>query len=79
MHRTTIYLDDDIYQTIRRLARERATTQAEIIRGALRRALDTDRPRLTCIGVGQGDGTDVGRKAEALLDEAGRKAEWRSS
>lgn len=65
MHKTTLYLEDDLRERIARVAKESGRSQAEIIRDALRTFL-IRRKRPRSIGLGQ-DGPDLSDRAEDLL------------
>lgn len=45
MDKTTVYLPLELKAALRRLARERGVSEAEVIRESIRRAVATDRPR----------------------------------
>jgi predicted transcriptional regulator len=66
MHKTTLYLDPDMYERIRRIANATRRTQAAVIREALEVYTRgrTRRPR--SIGIARGP-ADVSQRAEELL------------
>lgn len=45
MEKTTVYLPDDLRDAVKRAARARGVSEAEVIREALRAAVGADRPR----------------------------------
>lgn len=45
MEKTTLYLPDDLKQAVRRAARSRGVSEAEVIRSSIRDAVATERPR----------------------------------
>ena len=45
MEKTTVYLTPELKSAIKRLARQRQVTEAEVIRESIRRAVGGDRPR----------------------------------
>ena len=78
MHRTTVYLDEEIALAIRQLAEREQRSQAEIIREALQRYLKHTRarggpPRPVGIGAWRSGRGDVSERAEELLRQAARK------
>jgi hypothetical protein len=67
MHKTTLYLEDDLYETLKRLADSAGETQASIIREALRSFVSGKRPRRPrSIGLGRG-GKDLSERVEEAL------------
>ncbi len=69
MKKTTVYLDPDVDRALARLAAERHMSKAELIRAALRRAVEeTQPPLVTAIGVGEGPG-DVAADIDRHLVE----------
>jgi hypothetical protein len=73
MHRTTIYLPEDMKARIAQMARIQRTTEAEFIRGAIERALERPRPRGGLFH--SGDPTWASRDEELLAEGFG---EWES-
>lgn len=69
MHKTTLYLDDEIRERIARAARETGRSQADVIRDALH-AFFTRRQRPRSIGLGKG-GADLSDRSEELLEGFG--------
>lgn len=45
MHKTTIYLPTELKSAIKRVARQRGVSEAEVIRDSIREAVGDDRPR----------------------------------
>ncbi len=71
MKKTSIYLDPELDAALDRLAGSRGTSKAEVIREALRRAVEhAPRPRVTAIGVGRGPG-DVAANVDRHLEQTG--------
>lgn len=71
MHKTTLYLDEDLDRDLSRLARERGVTKAEFIRSTLRESVEGHaRPRIAAIGVFHGPG-DVAENVDRYLRETG--------
>jgi predicted transcriptional regulator len=69
MHKTTLYLEDEVRERIARVAKETQRSQAQVIRDALRAVfLPARRPR--SIGLGKG-GADLSDRAEELLEGFG--------
>ena len=69
MHKTTLYLEDEVRERIARVAKETGRSQAEVIRDALR-AFFMRRKKPRSIGLGKG-GPDLSDRAEDLLDGFG--------
>ena len=71
MHKTTIYLDEEAYARIRRIAEATGRTQAAVIREALAAYTGGGGPRRPrSIGMGAGTG-DLSDRAEDLLEGMG--------
>jgi hypothetical protein len=70
MRKTTIYLEDDMYRTLRRLADGSGRTQAQIIRDALLAYTRGERRRPRSIGMGKG-GPRLSERADELLSGFG--------
>jgi predicted transcriptional regulator len=69
MHKTTLYLEDEVRERIARVAKETHRSQAQVIRDALRAVfLRAKKPR--SIGLGKG-GPDLSDHAEELLEGFG--------
>lgn len=72
MHKTTVYLDEQIYLKIRRLAEATGRTQAMIIREALAEYQGSSkRKRPSSIGAGASGAPDLSDRAEELLQGFG--------
>lgn len=72
MHKTTVYLDEQIYEKIRRLAQATGRTQAMIIREALAAyQAGGARRRPSSIGAGASGTPDLADRAEELLEGFG--------
>jgi predicted transcriptional regulator len=69
MHKTTLYLEDEVRERIARVAKETGRSQAEVIRDALHAFL-TRRKKPRSIGLGKG-GRDLSDRADDLLDGFG--------
>jgi len=69
MHKTTLYLEDELRARIARVAKETGRSQAEVIRDALR-AFFLRRKKPRSIGLGKG-GPDLSDRAEELLEGFG--------
>lgn len=69
MHKTTLYLEDEVRERIARVARATGRSQADLIRGALR-AFFVRRKKPQSIGLGKG-GPDLSDRAEELLEGFG--------
>jgi 16S rRNA U516 pseudouridylate synthase RsuA-like enzyme len=67
--RTTVYLDEEAYRRLQRLAKRRGRPAAELIREAVTeyslRALPAGRP--SCIGSGRSGRRDLAERSEDLL------------
>jgi ribbon-helix-helix CopG family protein len=77
MQRTQIYLEPDLAQSLDRLARQRGTSRADLIRVAARRLVNEESEEpfgsiLSLAGIGQDkDGaTDVSQRHDAYLADA---------
>lgn len=70
MKKTSIYLEPELDHALARRAAETGITKAELIRGALRRAVGDTRPRIRAIGLGAGPG-DVSTDVDWHLRETG--------
>jgi hypothetical protein len=67
MRKTTVYLPDELYESLRRTAQRMRKAQAPIVREALGLYLRTgQRPMPRSIGTGEDDGL-AGRDAKAWL------------
>jgi len=63
MRRTTISIDDPLLRDLRRMAEERRTSIAAIIREAVEEKLATFRPRPRSLGIGASGHSDTARRA----------------
>lgn len=75
MQKTTVYLPEDLKASLERVALEAERSVAEIIREALRKAVDESRkprPRVPLTGEGLGDPTAALRVDELLRGGFGR-------
>jgi len=73
MHKTTIYLEDELKAELDRVAAETGRSEAEIIREGVRLALDRTQPPLPRSGTfDSGDGSQSERVDE-LLEGFGRR------
>lgn len=78
MHRTTVYLGEEVAVAIRHLAESQNRSQAEIIREALQKYVKEaeqkgNRPPIQGIGAYRSGRSDVSERAEELLRELTRK------
>lgn len=74
MHRTQIYLQPDLNADLDRLARERGTSKADLIRLAARRFVEQEQagdedPLLGLIGLGDAGPGQVSEEHDRLLAE----------
>jgi metal-responsive CopG/Arc/MetJ family transcriptional regulator len=63
MQRTTIVAPDELLKRLRRMAAERGTSMADLIREALEDKVRTDRPRPRSLGLGASGYSDTARRA----------------
>lgn len=71
MKKTTVYLELDLDLALARLAAQRRVSKAEVIRAALRDAArQSERPRITAIGLVRGPG-DVADNVDRHLADTG--------
>lgn len=73
MHKTTIYLDDELYRRVRRLSASTGRTQADIIREAVRAYQVEPLRRPRSIGLGASGEGDLSERAEELLAGMGEE------
>lgn len=73
--KTTVYLDPADYRRLKAIARARGCPPAQLVREAVARYAATEAPakRARSIGVGRSRKTDVGERAEELLEGFGRR------
>jgi predicted transcriptional regulator len=69
MHKTTLYLEEEVRERIARVAKETGRSQADLIREALR-SFFIRRKKPRSIGLGKG-GPDLSDRAEELLEGFG--------
>ena len=74
VHKTTIYLEDEVYEKIRQLAQASGRTQAAIIREALARLTTRGKRRPRSIGMGASGRSDLSDRADELLDGLGEES-----
>ena len=75
MHRTQIYLPEELNQALDELARRRGTTKAELVRRAAQRLVDEELspeqdPIWGIVGLGEGRGGNVSEEHDRYLSEA---------
>lgn len=71
MKKTSVYMEPELDRALDRLAARDDLSKAEVIRRALRQAVEgLDRPRMTAIGVGVGP-PDFAANADKYLDGFG--------
>ena len=63
MRRTTISMDDPLLRDLHRMAEERCTSVAAIVREAVEEKLATYRPRPRSLGIGASGHPDTARRA----------------
>jgi metal-responsive CopG/Arc/MetJ family transcriptional regulator len=62
MERTTISLPEELLDRLRRIAAERQTSMASLIREAVEQKVAEHRPRPRSLGVGASGATDTARR-----------------
>jgi metal-responsive CopG/Arc/MetJ family transcriptional regulator len=62
MRRTTIMAPEDLLERLRRMAADRGTSVAELIREALEDKVKTHRPRPRSLGIGASGHTNTARR-----------------
>lgn len=75
MVKTTVYLPEELKSALKRVATESERSEAEMIRDAIRSAVEIrerPRPRIPLTGQGLGDST-AAERAEDLLEGFGRR------
>jgi metal-responsive CopG/Arc/MetJ family transcriptional regulator len=65
MQKTTVYLPAELRSAVKRAARARGVTEAEVIRDAIRQRVGSDRPRPR--GALFASGSPIARAEDALL------------
>ena len=63
MQRTTISLSDELFERVRRVAAERHTSIAALVREALQEKLRNHRPLPRSLGAGASGQTDTARRS----------------
>lgn len=71
MHKTTLYLPDDLRLAVKSAARREGVSEAEVIRRSIRQAVGSARPRPR--GALYASGQPVARQAEELLKGFGER------
>ncbi len=74
MQRTTIVAPEDLLKRLRRMAAERGTSMADLIREALEDKVTTDRPRPRSLGLGASGHADTAQRAS---NEPSTPRAWR--
>jgi metal-responsive CopG/Arc/MetJ family transcriptional regulator len=74
MQRTTIVAPEHLLKRLRRMAAERGTSMADLIREALEDKVGTDQPRPRSLGVGASGHADTAQRAG---DERPVPRSWR--
>jgi predicted transcriptional regulator len=67
MHKTTLYLDDDLYARVQREAEARGTTQALVVREAIAAHVGRRMRTSKSAGLGRSGKGDLSERAEELL------------
>ena len=73
MHKTTLYLDDDLYARLQREAEARGTTQALVVREALAAYVVRRKRKAKSVGAGRSGKGDLSERTDELLAGMGRK------
>lgn len=78
MVKTTVYLDEDVVQSLKALSERRSKPQAELIREALRKFTAAEKAPLP-EGMGMFDSghSDTTARRKELLKEGARFGKWR--
>jgi predicted transcriptional regulator len=67
MRKTTVYIDESCYRSLKQLAKQRGQPDALLVREALARYLQTaNHPTLKSLGIGQGP-AKLGERVDELL------------
>ena len=74
MQRTTIMVPEELLERLRRLAAERKTSMASVIREALEEKAKSYRPKPRSLGMGDSGQTDISRRS---ADERPEPRSWR--
>lgn len=67
MHKTTLYLDDELYLRLQREAEARGMTQALLVREAVATYIARSKKKPRSIGMGKSKRGDVSERAEEYL------------
>ncbi|HXF56200.1 MAG TPA: ribbon-helix-helix protein, CopG family [Actinomycetota bacterium] len=67
MRKTSVYLTEEEWEALQRTAAETGRSQSELIREGVRRVTARRPRRFRSMGMGEGTGEPVGRRAEELL------------
>jgi hypothetical protein len=79
MVKTTLYMDEDTALALKGIADRKRTTQAELIRGVLRKFAKANPPPLPKgMGMFSSGRSDISTRRRELLLEAARNRRWRS-
>jgi hypothetical protein len=74
MSRTTIIAPEELLERLRRMAAERGTSMATLIREAMEEKVRSHRPRPRSLGIGASGRTDTARRT---ADERPEPPPWR--
>jgi len=78
MVKTTVYLDENSMSALRSMAQRKGTTQAELIRNAVRKLVAGNPPPLPKgMGMFSSGYTDTSSRRKEILMAAARKGRWR--
>lgn len=72
MHKTTLYLDDELHVRLQREAAARGTTKALVVREAIAAHLVRRKRKSKSAGLGRSGKGDLSERAEELLTETWR-------
>ena len=73
MHRTTVYLPDDLKQSLTRAAKRRGVSEAELIREGVALAVARDEPRKPRIPLFSSGQPDLAERFDELLEGFGER------
>lgn len=73
MHKTTLYLDDELYARLQREADARGITQALVVREAIAAYVVRRKKKPRSLGLGRSKRGDLSERAEELLTGMGTK------
>jgi hypothetical protein len=71
MEKTTVYLARDLKAAVRRAARRRGVSEAEVIRDSIRMAVGSDKPRPR--GALYSGREPIANRVDALMDDFGER------